>query len=72
MITTFEATQSDGAIVPRHTVEILCPSCGRDVDQQELADLKCNDCGQDLSMPKQSVAIHATTVPAAGGATMGN
>ncbi len=72
MITTYEAVEVGGAAVPRHTVEILCPSCGRDVDEQELSNLKCNDCGQDLSMPKQSVAIHATTVPAAGGATMGN
>ena len=72
MITTFEAQNLDGAIVPRHTVEILCPACSRDVDEQELADLKCNDCGQDLSMPKQNVAIHATTVPAAGGQTMGD
>ena len=72
MITTFDAQQMDGVVVPRHTVEILCPSCGRDVDAEELANLKCNDCGQDLSMPKQSVAIHATTVPAAGGQTMGS
>ena len=72
MITTYQAVEVDGATVPRHTVEILCPACSRDVDEQELADLKCNDCGQDLSMPKQSVAIHATTVPAAGGQTMGN
>ncbi len=72
MITTLEAVEVDGAAVPRHTIEIVCPACGRDVDAEELANLKCNDCGQDLSMPKQSVAIHATTVPAAGGATMGN
>ena len=72
MITTVEAHERDGAIEPRHIIEILCPSCDRDVDAEELAALRCNDCGQDLSEPKQSVAIHATTVPAAGGATMGN
>ena len=70
MITTFEAQDLDGAIVPRHTIEIACPSCGRDVDAEELANLKCNDCGQDLSEPKQNVAIFATTVPAAGGGTL--
>lgn len=71
MITTLEAAKVDGVVVPMHTVEILCPNCGRDVDEFELAALECNDCGQDLSEPKQNVAIHATTVPAAGGKTMG-
>ena len=47
-----------------HKVVILCPSCERDVDEAELAAQKCNDCGQDLSQPKQSVEIHATSVPA--------
>ena len=46
-----------------HKVVILCPSCERDVDEAELAAQKCNDCGQDLSQPKQSVEIHATSVP---------
>ena len=44
-------------------VEILCPACNRDVDESELAAKKCNDCGADLSDPKQSVQIHATSVP---------
>lgn len=44
-------------------VEILCPACNRDVDESELAAKKCNDCGTDLSDPKQSVQIHATSVP---------
>ena len=71
MITHLEATKVDGVIIPRHTVEILCPNCGRDVDEYELSALECNDCGHDLTEPQQSVAIHATTVPAAGGKTMG-
>lgn len=70
MITHVEAQQLGSVIEPRHTIEILCPACDRDVDAQELANLKCNDCGHDLSDPKQNVAIHATSVPAAGGATM--
>lgn len=70
MLTTIEAHNNDGAIEPRHTIHILCPACERDVDEQELAALKCNDCGQDLSEPKQHVAIYATTVPAAGGGTL--
>ena len=72
MITTQEAQKVDGTIIPRHTVEIFCPNCGRDVDEYELSALECNDCGQDLSTPKQNISIHATSVPAAGGKTMGN
>ena len=53
----------DGTIAPKHTIEILCPNCGRDVDEAELAAQKCNDCGQDLSQPKQSVSIEVTTKP---------
>lgn len=44
-------------------LEILCPSCNRDVDESELAAKKCNDCGADLSDPKQNVTIAATSVP---------
>lgn len=46
-----------------HKVEILCPSCNRDVDEAELAAQKCNDCGADLSDPKQNIAIAVTSVP---------
>jgi hypothetical protein len=46
-----------------HKVEILCPSCNRDVDAAELEAKKCNDCGHDLSQPKQSVEVHATSIP---------
>ena len=38
----------DGTKVCRHTVEVLCPNCSRDVDEAELAAQKCNDCGFDL------------------------
>ena len=40
-----------------HKVEILCPSCGRDVDDAELSAKKCNDCGSDLSDPQQNVGL---------------
>lgn len=64
MITTVEANKVDGEVIePKHTVAILCPNCERDVDEAELAAQKCNDCGQDLSQPKQSVAIEVTTKP---------
>jgi Zn finger protein HypA/HybF involved in hydrogenase expression len=44
-------------------VEILCPSCNRDVDEAELAAKKCNDCGADLSDPKQNVGVAVTSLP---------
>jgi Zn finger protein HypA/HybF involved in hydrogenase expression len=49
-----------------HKVEIYCPNCSRDVDEAELAAQKCNDCGQDLSTPKQSVTIAATSISTIG------
>jgi hypothetical protein len=64
MITENDAVKlEDGTITPKHTIEILCPNCGRDVDEAELAVQKCSDCGQDLSQPKQNVAINVTTKP---------
>jgi Zn finger protein HypA/HybF involved in hydrogenase expression len=53
----------DGTILAKHKVEILCPNCSRDVDEAELAAQKCNDCGYDLSTPKQNVAINVTSKP---------
>lgn len=64
MIIENAAVKLDGQVVePRHTIEIYCPSCSRDVDESELAAQKCNDCGADLSTPKQSVGIAVTTKP---------
>lgn len=64
MIIENEATKlEDGTLVSRHKVEIYCPNCGRDVDETELTNQVCNDCGADLSTPKQSVSINATSVP---------
>lgn len=48
---------NDSEFKPRHTIEIYCPNCGRDVEEAELAAKKCNDCGFDLSAPEQHVAI---------------
>jgi Zn finger protein HypA/HybF involved in hydrogenase expression len=56
----------DGTKVCRHTVEVLCPNCSRDVDEAELAAQKCNDCGADLSDPKQHIAVAVTSVPVLG------
>jgi ribosomal protein S27E len=48
---------NDGSILCRHTIEIYCSNCGRDVDEAELAAKKCNDCGDTLEEPEQHVAI---------------
>lgn len=71
MIQNNEAVKlEDGTVLARHKVEIYCPNCGRDVDETELTNSICNDCGADLSTPKQSVAINVTSQPL-GGKTIG-
>jgi predicted amidophosphoribosyltransferase len=47
-------------------VEILCPQCSRDVDEVELFNKVCNDCGADLTEPEQHVAVAVTSVPVVG------
>ena len=66
MRSLFEASRIGNQVVPKHEVEILCRACGYDLDESELAADKCSDCGADLEL-QQNVAIHATTLPAAGG-----
>ena len=64
MIIAKQAQDLDGQVVEvAHKVEILCPNCDRDVDEAELTAQVCSNCGHDLSEPKQSVEIHATSVP---------
>jgi rRNA maturation endonuclease Nob1 len=70
MKTIVEATKLDNTIVPKHEVEVVCSACGYDLDEAELDADTCADCGAPLNL-KQSVAIHATTVPAAGATTLG-
>jgi len=61
-----EAQEIDGVIVPKHEVELLCQACGYDLDEFELEADTCADCGVDLNL-QQNMAIHATTLPPAGG-----
>ena len=56
----------DGTILCRHTIEIYCPNCGRDVDETELFNKVCNDCGSDLSKPDQSISIVVANLSAGG------
>lgn len=66
MIKLNEAKSVDGSIDPKHEVEIICANCGYDLDESELEDATCSDCGQELSL-KQSTKIYATSVPPASG-----
>jgi ribosomal protein L37AE/L43A len=51
---------------PRHTIEIYCPNCGRDVDETELAIKVCGDCGHSLAKPEQHVAIVVANLSSGG------
>ena len=55
--------EANGVVEPEHHIEILCPQCDRDIDESELAAKQCNDCGADLSTPKQHTQIMATSIP---------
>jgi predicted amidophosphoribosyltransferase len=64
-ITHDPKTNETGNIEPAHTVEILCSSCGYDIDEAELVADTCADCGAPLNL-KQHVSIQVTTLPIFG------
>ena len=67
MIIENEATKlEDGTNHPAHKIEIYCPQCSKDVDESELFNKTCNDCGASLETPEQHVAIAVTSVPVIG------
>ena len=53
----------EGVTEVAYKIEIVCPACGRDVDEAELAAKVCSDCGADLSEPKQNIELHVTSIP---------
>ena len=59
-------TLENGLIEPHHEIEVVCLACGYDLDEAELQADVCSDCNAPLNL-KQSISIHATSVPAAGG-----
>jgi len=59
-------TLENGSIEPHHEIEVVCSACGYDLDEAELQADVCSDCNAPLNL-KQSISIHATSVPAAGG-----
>lgn len=66
MLKTIPDEMVDGELKCRHTIEIYCPACGRDVDEGELAAKKCNDCGASLEHPEEHVAITVASVSFGG------
>lgn len=61
-----DAKLADGSILCRHTIEVYCPNCGRDVDESELFNKTCNDCGHSLTEPEQHVAIVVANLSSGG------
>jgi Zn finger protein HypA/HybF involved in hydrogenase expression len=61
-----DAKLDDGSILCRHTIEIYCPNCSRDVDETELAMKVCGDCGHSLEEPEQHVAIVVANLSSGG------
>ena len=66
MIKTIQDTVEGGEFKPRHTIEIYCPNCSRDVDETELAAKVCSDCGEPLHNPEQHVAIVVANLSSGG------
>lgn len=64
MIETKQAIKVDGVVVDCATeIKKVCAACGYDLTPEEIAADTCIDCGAPLTLA-QSVAIHATSVPA--------
>jgi len=66
---TIEAVMVGSSVQPRHEVEVVCKACGYDLTPEEIQADTCADCGADLEL-QQNMAIHATSVPPAGGGVM--
>jgi hypothetical protein len=69
MIKTVQDSIENGEFKPRHTIEIYCPNCSRDVDEAELAAKVCSDCGHSLAEPEKHVAIVVANM-SFGGSTL--
>lgn len=69
MIKTVKDEADKFNLKPSHTVEIYCPSCGRDVSESELSAQLCDGCGHSLKEPEQHVAITVANM-SFGGSTL--
>lgn len=64
-----DAVKLGNSIDPKHEVELFCAACGHDIDEAELDEGTCSDCGKALNL-RQNTKIYATSVPPAGGSTL--
>ena len=69
MIKEIQDSLEGAEFKPRHTIEIYCPNCSRDVDELELKVKVCSDCGHSLAEPEQHVAIVVANM-SFGGSTL--
>lgn len=64
MIEAKQAIEVNGQVVDCATeIKKVCAACGYDLTPEEIQADTCADCGAPLCLA-QSVAIHATSVPA--------
>lgn len=56
------ARLEDGNAQPAHVVEIVCHSCGYDLNAEEMAASKCADCGEELHL-RRNATVKVTTLP---------
>ena len=65
----YEAKSIDSdTIESAHSVEIVCAACGFDLDESELENDRCSNCGAVLNL-KRSVSIQVTSIPIFGSAS---
>lgn len=70
MKTTIDAVKTEGQLVCKHEIEVVCAHCQDPVSEVESQTGVCTNCGQPWR-PKQSISIWATSVPKAGAKTWG-
>jgi rRNA maturation endonuclease Nob1 len=64
MIEIKQAVELGNGLVDCATeIKKVCAACGYDLDENEIKLDTCSDCGAPLNL-KQSITIHATSVPA--------
>lgn len=54
--------KAPNTLICSSVTEILCPSCGHDVTETELAAHKCVSCSADLSAPQQNMTIEVPSI----------
>jgi len=61
-------TNSEGQLIPFHSIDKVCRACGYDLTEEELQMAQCADCQAELDI-KQSVSIEVTSVFSSGTVT---